>query len=358
MDQYTKRKNFIINAVYWVLVILLVYVVLKYAFSLISPFLFAFLFAYILRRPAKAVSKVSKLPFKLVSFLFVLLFYCIAGTLITLLGVKIVTSLSGLIMKLPSIYTGQIEPYLIDSFNSMEKALYHLDPTLVKTLNSSLEQFVSSLGTNISKISISLVSSFSGIATSFPAFLIKVLMMIISTFFIAMDFDAFSSFLLRQFPPKGWEILVTVKQYFVNTLFVVIRSYALIMTITFVELSIGLTIIGIPNSVLIALCIAVFDILPVLGTGGIMIPWTIIAFIQGDIQRAIGLLIIYVVVTIIRNILEPKIVGSQLGLYPVVTLMSMYVGTCLLGVVGLFGFPITLSLIKNLNDKGVIKIFK
>lgn len=173
-----------------------------------------------------------------------------------------------------------------------------------------------------------------------------------------MDFDAFSSFLLRQFPPKGWEILVTVKQYFVNTLFVVIRSYALIMTITFVELSIGLTIIGIPNSVLIALCIAVFDILPVLGTGGIMIPWTIIAFIQGDIQRAIGLLIIYVVVTIIRNILEPKIVGSQLGLYPVVTLMSMYVGTCLLGVVGLFGFPITLSLIKNLNDKGVIKIFK
>lgn len=73
---------------------------------------------------------------------------------------------------------------------------------------------------------------------------------------------------------------------------------------------------------------------------------------------AIGLLCVYLVVTVIRNILEPKIVGSQVGLHPLVTLMSMFVGAQILGVFGLFGLPITLSLLKNLNDKGTIHIFK
>ena len=78
------------------------------------------------------------------------------------------------------------------------------------------------------------------------------------------------------------------------------------MSLTFVELSIGLTIIHVPNSVIIALLIAIFDILPVLGTGGIMIPWVVISAFSGDYPLALGLLIVYVVITIIRNILEPK----------------------------------------------------
>ena len=130
------------------------------------------------------------------------------------------------------------------------------------------------------------------------------------------------------------------------------------MCITFIELSIGLTILRIDNAILIAFLISIFDILPVLGTGGIMIPWTVLTAIQGDYTMAIGLLCVYLVVTVIRNILEPKIVGSQVGLHPLVTLMSMFVGAQILGVFGLFGLPITLSLLKNLNDKGTIHIFK
>ena len=127
---------------------------------------------------------------------------------------------------------------------------------------------------------------------------------------MAMDFDELSQFMLRQFSKRGNVIIQMIKQYMVNTLFVVVRSYAMIMSITFIELSIGFSIIGIPNAILIALVIAIFDILPVLGTGGIMIPWTIITFLQDNYQMAFGLLAVYVFVTIIRNILEPKIVGG------------------------------------------------
>ena len=144
----------------------------------------------------------------------------------------------------------------------------------------------------------------------------------------------------------------------VGTLFVCIRSYALIMSITFVELALGLTLIGVEHSLLIACLIAVFDILPVLGTGGIMIPWTIITAITGDHKLALGLLIVYLAITVIRNIIEPKIVGSQIGLHPVVTLVSMFVGAQLFGVLGLFGFPIGLSLLRHLNDTGTVRLFR
>ena len=204
----------------------------------------------------------------------------------------------------------------------------------------------------------SAMGTISGVASSLPGLFIKLLLMIISTFFIAADYELLTGFFLKQLDGKSKQIFLQVKKYVVGTLFVCIRSYALIMTITFIELSVGLSIIGVKNSILIAFLISVFDILPVLGTGGIMIPWTIIAALTGDYSLSIGLLIVYLIITVIRNIIEPKIVGSQIGLHPVVTLASMFVGVQLLGVVGLFGFPISLSLLRHLNDNGTIHLFK
>ena len=146
-----------------------------------------------------------------------------------------------------------------------------------------------------------------------------------------MDYDRITGFFIRQMSEKAQEVFWEIKTYVTGTLFVCIRSYALIMSITFVELSIGLTVVGIENAVVIALLIAVFDILPVLGTGGIMIPWAAITAIQGEFKLALALFAVYIVVTIIRNIIEPKIVGSQLGLHPVATLASLFLGAQLFG---------------------------
>jgi len=96
----------------------------------------------------------------------------------------------------------------------------------------------------------------------------------------------------------------------------------------------------------------------VLGTGGIMIPVVDHHLFQGNYQTGLSLLFVYLVITVVRNILEPKIVGKQLGLHPVVTLMCMFIGANLFGVIGLFGFPITLSLLRHLNDTGTIQLFK
>ncbi|QAT43628.1 sporulation integral membrane protein YtvI [Aminipila luticellarii] len=357
-SQYSKKKSFIVNAVYALLIVLIVYVSLKYLFNLVSPFLFAFIFAFLLQKPSRRISAFTKIPTKWVSLVLVFVFYSTIGVLIALLGVKLIATVTALISQLPILYENQLEPFLLNSFHGIEDALDALSPTFIDKFNADFDQFVNSLGANVTEMSLSLIGMISNIASSLPGFFIKILIMIISTFFIAMDYNILVRFTLRQFSPKGREIILSIKKYIVNTLFVVIRSYAIIMSITFIELSIGLSLIQMNNAIIIALTIALFDILPVLGTGGIMIPWVLINLLQRDYQTAVSLLVLYLFITVIRNIIEPKIVGSQLGLHPVVTLFCIFLGANLFGVIGVFGFPIALSLLKHLNDAGTINVFK
>lgn len=353
-----KKKAFIINFLYFALLLCAVFLLLKYGLPMLSPFVIAFVIAYLLKRPVIFLSRKLHLPRKPAAVLLVLVFYSTIGLLISLLGIRAFSTTRDLIMNLPQIYAAHVEPVLTDIFGNVEQGLQKMDPSLVSTLEDLFNQFIQSIGQMVSSLSMSAMGAISGAASSLPGLFIKLLLMIISTFFIAADYELLTGFFLKQLDGKSKQIFLQVKKYVVGTLFVCIRSYALIMTITFIELSIGLSIIGVKNSIIIALLISVFDVLPVLGTGGIMIPWTVIAALMGDYPLSIGLLIVYLIITVIRNIIEPKIVGSQIGLHPVVTLASMFVGVQLLGVVGLFGFPISLSLLRHLNDNGTIHLFK
>ena len=130
------------------------------------------------------------------------------------------------------------------------------------------------------------------------------------------------------------------------------------MTITFCELTVALWLLGAENFVVIALIIAAFDIIPVCGSGGVLIPWAVFSLVQGRFAFGAGMLIVYIIITVIRQIIEPKIVGDQVGLPPVITLMAMFLGVRFMGVFGLFAFPVALVILKNLNDNGYIRLFK
>lgn len=135
-----------------------------------------------------------------------------------------------------------------------------------------------------------------------------------------------------------------------------LKGYILLMLITFTELTIGLLLIGQSNAILLAAIICVIDILPVLGTGAVVIPWALISLFTGNILKAIGLILMYIVITIIRNFLEPKVIGNQVGLHPLITLLSMFCGLRLLGFVGLFGFPLTLIVLNDLYKRGKLNL--
>lgn len=98
--------------------------------------------------------------------------------------------------------------------------------------------------------------------------------------------------------------------------------------------------------------------MPILGTGSILVPWSIIAFIMGNTKIGIGMLVLYILITVVKQIIEPKIVGQQIGLHPIITLILMYVGVNLMGLLGLLALPILATILVKLNNEGSIRLFK
>lgn len=353
-----KRKKFIVNFMFVAIWCLIAVVVLKYGLPALAPFAIALVISYLLKYPIRFLTKRVKIPYKWAAILVVLVFYSTIGLVISLVVLQVFTEIVSFVNRVPVLYRVHIAPMLEDILQLVEQSVISMEPSLLETLEETWQQFIQSVGEMLTGFSVNVMGLVSSITSSLPGIFIKIVLMIIATFFICIDYEKLTGFFFKQLSDKARITFLEIKGYVVGTLFVCIRSYALIMFITFVELSIGLNILRLDNAIWIALLIACFDILPVLGTGGIMIPWVVLCVLRGEYSLALGLLIVYVVITVIRNIIEPKIVGAQIGLHPVVTLASMFLGAQLFGVIGLFGFPIGLSLLRHLNEKGIIKIFK
>lgn len=353
-----KKRAFIIKFAYYAIMTGAALVVIKFGLPMLSPFVVGFLIAYSLRWPTRYLTGRLKLPHKPVALGLVLLFYCTIGLLLVFLAVRVVALVQSLVILIPSLYTRYLVPVIEEVFAITEGIVYQMDETLFNLIQGYGSKFLDTLTSFVTSLSGKAVTAASNLVVSVPGLFLKLVLTIISSLFIAADYDLLRSFFVRQLGAKNTALFVKIREYLVGTLFVCIASYAIIAGLTFVELSIGLRILKVENPILLAFFIALLDILPVLGTGTITIPWAIICLIRGDMPLGFGLLVLYGIITVIRNIVEPKFVGGQLGLHPVVTLASMYAGVQLFGVLGLFGFPIGLSLLRYLDDSGTIHIFK
>jgi sporulation integral membrane protein YtvI len=241
------------------------------------------------------------------------------------------------------VYELKLKPFATLCYSWGTETVAHLNPTLLGALEMALEGLLSMLESLFSGVSELAVNLVSGIATGIPSLVLSILAMIFSTIFLVADYDRIADF-TREHTPIGLKnLLEKLKVYLKDTLLVVIRSYIIIMVLTFSELSILFSVFGIERPLLKAGLIAVFDLLPILGTGGIMIPWFVISFVLGYTSLGFKLLLIYGIVTVVRNYVEPKIVGAQLGLHSIVTLVSMFIGLRLFGFWGLFGLPVGIS---------------
>ena len=177
-------------------------------------------------------------------------------------------------------------------------------------------------------------------------------------------YDGIVGFIKNQLTPQKRRTLSKTKKIVVSSMGKLVKSYALIMLVTFFEMLIGLgvlKIIGVYKSgyiFIIAIIIAIVDILPVLGTGTVVIPWAVFSLINKSYGLGIGLLVIYACITVIRQIIEPKIVANNLGIPAIVSIMGMYIGVQLFGFIGIFIMPIMITVLKVLNDDGVIHIWR
>ena len=334
-----KRRDFLTNFAYWAIIVVASYLALEYLLPISVPIIFGILVAWLVIW----ISKRLHFSHKLLRIGLALIIYGIIGLAITLIVSKSVSLVSSLIKWLPGVYENRLLPFIMLVYDWCVQSLARLDPAVSSTLNMLLESVLSMLKNLFASLSSGAVSLVSNIATGVPNLVLSLLAMIFSTVFVVGDYEQITAFTYEHIPVWIRKFFVTIRLYLTNTLFVVIRSYVLIMILTFTELGILFSIFGISNAFLKAAIIAVFDVMPILGTGGIMIPWFVTSFVLGNAAMGLKLLVIYAIVTVIRNYVEPKIVGAQLGLHPIITLVSMFVGLRLFGFWGLFGLPVGIS---------------
>lgn len=372
-----KRRDFLINILFIAAILALLYFFLKYLFWAVAPFLLSFFFAILLQRPLRFLDKKTKHKcHALWSILLVVASICIVIVpLIFILSelatklMEFVKYLVGLTNDLPTLLT-TLEGELLNFGKHLPDAVYSTYSTTItdwfdNILNSTSTS--SGLGISFDTIKNSVTTGITGVygvVKSIPSALISLVIGIISWIFFTKDYNYIVRFIQNQLPDGKKNLLVEIKQVFSKTILKMMRAYGIIMLITFIELFIGFSILSatgiMKNSyfIWIAAGIAIFDILPVAGSGGVLIPWALFSLILGNYKQAIGILIIYGVISIIRQYIEPKIVGDSLGVHPIVTLMGLYFGLKLFGFIGMFIVPITIMTLKAFNDAGRIQLWK
>lgn len=344
-----KKRKFIINIIFYGLIILLIWVACKFVLPVLIPFIIAFVISSLIRIPVKKLYGASETKNKIISIITCILFYAIVFIVLVITGIKLYNTLSDFLFSVPSIYQNEIVPALNMVRELIQEKLSSMDAQIAAELDKIFWEYVNNIGAHIKTFSVNAIRFISGSLTEIPGFIIKLIIMIISTFFFMIDYNKILVFFIDCIPVGKEKTVVNIARYFKNTIFIYLKSYSLLFLLTFAELTIGFTILGIPYAPLIGILVAVFDIMPVLGVGGILLPWAIILLMMKNIPMAIGMLILYLVITFIRNIAEPKLVGQQIGLHPLATLIFMYLGLKFLGFIGMFLFPVTLAVIVSMR---------
>ncbi len=295
------------------------------------------------------------------------LFYAAIATVLVLLIILFVDEIASLATTFPHI--AEMITSALDSFAENISVVVAEWP---EPISVPILEFLGSFTDNVVKLIIdfanniaadftsnltSAVGFVTSIVSSLPNVFLFIVALILSTMFITRDMQGIKAFAYMQLPERIRMALFEAREFLILTIFRYIKAYAILITLTFCELSVGFLIMGLNYPFLIALVIAVVDILPVFGCGTILLPWAVISLVNSDLKLAISLVILYLIITVIRQVVEPKIVGSQIDLSPLITLFCIYVGFQAMGVLGMFIFPILLIILRKLQESGYLKIW-
>lgn len=348
------KKNFLINCLFLAVLGVIVYFAFKTLLIYIFPFSIGLLVSMIVQKPAATLHRRLKLPKGLCMVALVIIVYILAMLLVFLVGYGVYNWLWNIAQTIPQILPKITEAgsLLISRLSDIMSAM---EPRLKEALMALPATAVSATGEKLTGVATSLAGS---IVSGIPSVILGVIITIIASAYIAKDYTKVITFLGDQLPPRLWELAVASKQILFKNIFRMLRGYILLMFITFAELTLALLILGYgKTAVTLAAVIAVIDILPILGTGTILIPWGIIELIFGDYLAGAVILAAYLIITIVRNSLEPKIIGQQVGVHPLLMLFVLFVGLRLFGILGMVGLVLLVVIAAQLQREGKIRIW-
>ena len=327
----------------------------------VAPFLIAFIIMVSIEGLANFFQRRLKFSRSLAVAISLLLFVIVVGGILAFTFYKLTIEVWRLALEISRMDFNPIIDYFESVFEKGQDLFFSLPESLITTIEQSLEldaPRLSKIASEVSSWLMNIVMGMIAFVKFLPDVLVFIIVMLISTYFMSRDRRQISEFLSKRIPPHWFAKIRSLRNDMLIALVGFIRAQMLLMAITFLELLIGYQILGVKYAFFFALVTAIVDILPVLGTGTILIPTSVIYLIMGNIPKGLGFLSLYLVIFIIRQILEPKIVGQSLGLHPLVTLMSMYIGLKFMGVAGMFLGPIVIIIIKAFYKAGLFPAWK
>lgn len=360
-----KRRSFIINFLYFGIFLALYYFGIKYLFGYLLPFIIATALAIFLQKPVRKIS--NKLHIKahgVISLFFVMLIVSVIVGLVGLIGYALVSEVREFFVYLFSKFSS-----VDDIVNSFEGLLKSAASVLPRNMGAKAVEYITNAFDNIgnSGESVDYVEMISGslsgawtVVKEIPSAIVAFVVTIISSVFMTSEYDLIKDMMLGMCSEKQGKKLVKTKQTLTLGVAKLIKAYSTLMLITFVEMCLGLNILKLLGAyeggyiAIISLVTCVVDIVPVLGTGTIVLPWAVYNFFTGNIGMGIGLVVLYAVITVIRQAVEPKLVANQVGLPSIITIMGMFLGARLFGAFGILLVPFSIIVFKLMYDEGII----
>lgn len=334
-------------------ILLGIFLSVRYLLPLIFPFLFGAVLALAaepivrfgctrLHLPRSAASGIG------VSMSFA--FLAIAILMLAALLVRELRTLAGILPSLENSIRGGMESMSSWLLNLAERA----PDTVSALLQRSINDFFSGSSALLDQATAYLLHLASGILSQVPGRALSFGTGIIASFMISAKLPKIKNFIRARVNTQKLQPLLHTLRRLKSALGGWLKAQLKLSGITFCVAAAGLLLLRIPHAPLWAALIAVVDAFPVLGTGAVLIPWSLVAFLQGDHFLAFGLLGLYAAAAVTRTVMEPRLVGRQLGIDPLVTLLALYVGFKLFGLLGMILAPmlaVTVTQLMELKPK-------
>ncbi len=345
-----KTKRIIGVSILAALIIALIYFAFVPVLIIVLPFVIAYLIARIIDPAVRFFNEKIKIPRKIASVFMILITAVILGGIITFVGTNLVKEIKALIYQRNEIISWLQDTWLSIAGFMQDKFGDSFNIFINENINfSKISSYVLEYAKPILQGTVSF-------AVSLPSVLLFIVVTVMSTYFISSDRELVSRTIYRSLPKKLRAYFLNMNKELAQTLLAYLRAQLIMLCITFAELTIGFTLMGggiADYAIILAIAIALIDVLPVFGTGAVLIPWSVYMLITGNYKLAVCLILLYVVCLVVRQLVEPRIVSRQIGIHPLITLFAMYVGAKLIGVFGLILGPILAVIIKKTADAGV-----
>ena len=344
-DVFKERLNFLVNILYYALIFAIIFFTVKYIIPFIAPFLIGFLIAFFLRPISKKISKITRINNKFCNIFLILFCYFLIATIIWIVIVKISYEIKSLASSTQQIYSMYISPF----YEFLNEHITIFLNTVFKDIDENTKNFMENipvLFSNLFNTSTKyLLGTITKIGAKIPDYLISITFSIISSIYFSYDYFKITNFVINLFPEKTKHFLFKTKYLTIKTIVKYFKAYCFLMFYSFILLTIGFFIIKIENPIGIAAIICIFDSIPIIGSGIILIPWAIILFAENNFSLAIAILVVFLVTNILRSFIEPKVLGKNLGIHPLLALFSIYIGAKVLGFIGIIVAPITTNIL-------------